>query len=1715
MTEHPDIGQSIVRIRDGLGAVCGVGFLVTEDLVCTCTHVVARALFRPTDDCVPVGTPVSLDFPYLDGYAANATVACSHARSGGDIAILRLSCPPPTAAAPVRLVPAGNRGGEPVVVLGFPAGNTGGAWVHARLSYPRTDGSIQVTSTGTTGYAVQPGFSGSPVWSLRRGGVVGMIRDHHVDAITAAAPSKTAVMVPSEQLDRLQPGLLRVETAPVAVLTAGLAGLPGSPRDSVEQYLHQYLGTDTAPAPFGGRDTEIGELDRWLGHRHQPFAVMTAPAGRGKSALVAHWAADLVSRGDTDVALVPVSLRLATAAKHTVVGILGSRLCHIGDQSVDDRRDPETWLTEISLSLRRDRPADRKLVVIIDGADEAAGWALGRDLKFVTVGSGVKVLVVARHTADRDSRRWAEELHWSDAALLQVRPLNDDGVRQAVISMGASLAHFADTPDVLAELTRLCEGDPLMVGLWLTALHKHVQLHPHSVVTAETLHEFQPGMAGVFAKWLEDQRVLWHAEGRNPYDAQARVMKFFHLCARSLGPLTLEETAELGTGLWTSTELLSISRDAERFIVGDGNDHGWVFSHPRLSQYFDEHTMVDADRIDWEQRFLACGQRALDRGNMLAPKRTYAVRHYGEHLTRAFHYVTSGTLQIDPRLVSVDKFNALVTPAWQHAWLMLTGAYDGFLTDLERAWNRAHHSLNELLSRGELTEAGLVLAGLVRLLLVRSSVHSLTVNVSGPIVVALLDKGTWSPQQALAFSRGMTAVERAIVLVGVARAAPELIDEVLSAAQKLCVAHARMKVIAAVGLLDVTRREQLRRQALSLLTATRNQPRVADTVAALLPLVGDNDMDELTQIVRAVEHPQWRAQALVAIASARPEHLRHSLLAAAVDAANSVQEPDTSCELFLQIADLTADREQKVNALAHALSRAHSISTGNQRLYLLLAVSARASAPHRLELQKEILVAIGSEELAPHVAVPLLRRLVSQAEPVLLDDLAEGVLTGRARFWQPADYQAAISFEGLLGLSELIGGDRSRAIAHRAMTRFVASLWRVLAGDEERIAVRLLSRLNEQEIGEWDDLISRLSPLGRAELALMSDKPQQKRSLIDISGDLAVALASTGLVSGDLGRVMDYVDHLPAQYLIAPLRAAAERENPRGRYIWFGILAALPRLLDVCSAQRGQLRNEYDAAITKLIKSTQGVTRLRAASMAAPALSAMAVQDLLAEQMKILDTDFQDRTLIALAAQLEGDSRIRWADLARSRLPLPGPDTDILAYKRGVAALLPLLQPPETVAFAEHLASGLDVSGLYGDVLALVLHRMCELGLVEEALAIAQRDKLDHLTEALANSLAQLAAQSGDARLTAYAVSLLGDGYSRARRLLSFPEHWREQNRPIVEHEILRWVTTRQNDFGLQSTVELAAKSIAYIPDVDLRQHIIEKVCAYIDGLAKPENGVDTVVSLLASVDAAERDDINELALRMLSRTADAYLRRRLFQALTPHLSVEKFIELILTKCANVHVPDEFVATALEDLDIAQIRQIYDSVAAQAFAHCGTSDSVKLSVKVVLGCLIRLAQQGFVDECLQHLRESPRKPHWFCRAVLNAIAAHIPRQSLKEAQDLSCPDTVDGHSVMTAPLLLREADFTGPLETFERIAFDNDFHVIGDVLPELSRRLLPYPTHALYRPLTALLRRRATVERSQLLTDLETLAPLIKHLGGEAAVIAIGEAVLEVTAWFS
>ena len=261
--------RAVIGVLDAAGTRIGVGFLVAADLALTCAHVLSSAVKGD----VGVGTQVALDLPLIsvsrsaneDGANEDGIVRAvvegwepPAPDGGGDIAVLRLRETLP-AGRPLTMVEATDVWGHPMRTFGFPIGREFGVWHEGRLLGRQAAGWIQAQLAEPSGYRIEQGFSGAPVWDEKLGGVVGMV--------VAAESSNTPAgyLIPTETLLASQPDL------------RGLVR-PASPYRG----LAPFRASDRAV--FFGRGTEITELVELMG-RPGPLTVV-GPSGCGKSSLI-------------------------------------------------------------------------------------------------------------------------------------------------------------------------------------------------------------------------------------------------------------------------------------------------------------------------------------------------------------------------------------------------------------------------------------------------------------------------------------------------------------------------------------------------------------------------------------------------------------------------------------------------------------------------------------------------------------------------------------------------------------------------------------------------------------------------------------------------------------------------------------------------------------------------------------------------------------------------------------------------------------------------------------------------------------------------------------------------------------------------------------------------------------------------------------------------------------------------------------------------------------------------------------------------------------------------------------------------------------------------------------------------------------------------------------------------------------------------------------
>jgi hypothetical protein len=539
----------------------------------------------------------------------------------------------------------------------------------------------------------------------------------------------------------------------------------------VDSFAEQFLGSARLPLPFGGRQAELERLDGWLADpRAAPYLLLFGPAGRGKSALLTRWWKTLEQR--ERVVFFPVSLTYETSLARVALPAIATRLADALGTSVaiEPNAPPERWHNAIQLLLRRPLGGQR-LLIILDGADEASDWM--PDFFPELPAEGLRVVLSARPTQQRkDERAWLHALRWRRPGLAESRPLpllTLEGLEEVLSSLSGLPVPRGDKAALARELFRLTRGDPLLLHLYLEWFQE--QHSRGEQLTLEPLRAQASGLEALLDSWKAQQERWLQAQSavRPPAEALEHVLELLSSTLGPIAPGELEQFAREHAGLEPAV-LSSVLGALPRFVGPVGHSGRLAFVHPAVRHAF-EARLNRERRVQWARRFADWGQATLAKlvAGQLPPKEvpSYLVRHCTSHLLR----VRRGP----------DELRPILSGAWRAAWDCHEGD-SGFLSDVHRVWERA--------SRANRTPLA-VLFGLswleveLRCALCAASASSLVYSVPPELLWALVESRTWSPQRALHHAQASMNVHAwtamAVVLLPYLQSetARELLDAVL------------------------------------------------------------------------------------------------------------------------------------------------------------------------------------------------------------------------------------------------------------------------------------------------------------------------------------------------------------------------------------------------------------------------------------------------------------------------------------------------------------------------------------------------------------------------------------------------------------------------------------------------------------------------------------------------------------------------------------------------------------------------------------------------------------------------------------------------------------------------------------------------------------------------------------------------------------------------
>ena len=427
-------------------------------------------------------------------------------------------------------------------------------------------------------------------------------------------------------------------------------GTAGAVRRATTTFLNEYLVSETGEVPFGGRDQELRRLDAWLFDAKAPSRMLgTAPAGRGKSALLVHW---MESLGDNpkfaearwQLAFMPISIRVGTNRPGIFYGGLAQRLAEITGEAIAPEavQNADALKYAVQDQLEAAASAGRRVLVVLDGLDEALQGSFDPSIIPPRLPSNLGIVVSARwQVGDTDSTGWLRRLGWDRsvrAERLELERLPGEAIVDVLLKLGAPTDVLARDRNIAARLCELTEGEPILVRYYAEDLW---QLGPQCArITVDDLDSLKPGFGSYFERWLSHQERLWADE--EPAINRNDVNRVLSILAFALGPLESRDLLDLMKEIHQTADLVSehgLLQPLRRFVIGNGEtDSGYVLSHPKIADYLQRERFGTRSMVlrrgfaTWGQKHL----RGLNSGE-IAPENVspYALQFLKGHFEDA------------------------------------------------------------------------------------------------------------------------------------------------------------------------------------------------------------------------------------------------------------------------------------------------------------------------------------------------------------------------------------------------------------------------------------------------------------------------------------------------------------------------------------------------------------------------------------------------------------------------------------------------------------------------------------------------------------------------------------------------------------------------------------------------------------------------------------------------------------------------------------------------------------------------------------------------------------------------------------------------------------------------------------------------------------------------------------------------------------------------
>jgi len=672
------------------------------------------------------------------------------------------------------------------------------------------------------------------------------------------------------------------------------------------------------------------------------------------------WLAQLDA--DIPVAFVPISIRYETSRPSIFYQALAARLAEILEEQLPTATtDPAEFYKEKTIEYL-DRVGEKKerCLIVIDGLDEATGWTLDTDVVASRPFPELRFVASARFlVGDKNENGWLRRLGWDNASnralYMPVPSLDQEGISDVLRSTEGSVSTLANNTDVLKELERLTNGDPLLLSYYIDDLLKNPE--SSGSLQVQQLRDQQAGFGPYFEDWLKKQGGVFQKIGV-AFDEQA-LKAILVILACAIGPLKRREIERLMEGITSPNRI--IARDTfeplQRFVTGDGLEIGYSLGHPKLGEYLRNDYFGDTDVISRaKSSFVEWGCKtiqALESGT-LAPSETpsYLLHFFSQHLQEE---------RANPRL-----FCNLIGNGWRLAWESDAEgeANAGFSHDVEQAFT----AIRTFVEKGNGPDFSIALAACIRCALTNSSIATLSSNIETELLLALVRESVRTSRWALAYiKRSQDSLDVAESLTALAPYVSDVQEEAIALARGLD--DPVRRAIAIAGLSPRLSRRILDEALFSEFATYRNSrlrrspgqefisqdEAIASVLEDLAPCLPGQLVPDAASLIEDIKTPQSRWRAISALAPCLHEHERQSFINKELENVNnSALPPNLGSEALVALVPHLSGAE-RVRLLADVFVLVGQIDAPWSRAAALVALGRRLQS--QTELSEAIALA--------------------------------------------------------------------------------------------------------------------------------------------------------------------------------------------------------------------------------------------------------------------------------------------------------------------------------------------------------------------------------------------------------------------------------------------------------------------------------------------------------------------------------------------------------------------------------------------------------------------------------------------------------------------------------------------------------------------------------------------------------------------------------------